>query len=388
MSTIYTGIDVGTYHVKVVIARAERDQPLQIIGIGMAASRGMRHGYILNARDAAQSIKDAVDKASGMAKVQVKSAYVGIGGVGIGELRSGADISLTASGGEVTERDLEHAVRESERRASSQLVNLKVLHAIPLSFKVDGNPVLGRVVGLKGAKLSVSTLLVTTLEQHLHDLIETIESLDIAVDDVMASPLAASLVTLTKPQKMAGVVLANIGAETLSIAVFENDTPISVKVFPIGSSDITHQIALTLQIPIPEAEQMKRGAITNSDAPRKKVEDAISMRLKDMFGLIDAHLKSLNKQRLLPAGIIITGGGSGITTARDIARATLRIPSQTGTLPPTALKTATADATWAVAYGLCKWGYTTEHRDHVGHFGSAIQAAVAQIVAFFRNLLP
>lgn len=388
MSTIYTGIDVGTYHVKVIIARADRDQPLHIIGIGMAASRGMRHGYILNARDAAQGIKDAVDKASGMAKVQVKSAYVGIGGVGIGELRSSADVSLTASGGEVTDRDVEHAIRESERRASSQLVNLKVLHAIPLSFKVDGSPVLGRVVGLKGAKLSVTTLLITTLEQHLHDLIETIESLDIAVDDIMVAPLAASLVTLTKPQKMAGVVLANIGAETLSIAVFENDTPISIKVFPTGSSDITHQLALTLQVPIPEAEQIKRGAITNSDAPRKKIDDAISLRLKDMFGLIDAHLKQLGKQRLLPAGIVITGGGSGITTARDIARATLRIPSQTGTLPPTALKTATADATWAVAYGLCKWGHTTEQRDRVANFGSAIQTAFSQVISFFRNLLP
>jgi cell division protein FtsA len=199
----------------------------------------------------------------------------------------------------------------------------------------------------------------------------------------MAAPLAASLVTLTKEQKMKGVVLANIGAETISIAIFENDVPISVKVFPVGSSDITSDIALSLKIPLQEAEQVKRGAITQTDVPRKKVDDAVAQRLKDMFNLIDAHLKSMHRQRLLPGGIVITGGGSGLATAKDIARATLRLPSQVGTT-----RLSAVDATWAVAFGLCRWGFTTDQRDAPGGLSDVLGRMWHTVVKGIRALLP
>ena len=161
-------------------------------------------------------------------------------------------------------------MRESEKRASQKLTNRTVIHTIPLEYRVDGTKVLGRPQGLQGTKLSVDTLLITMLSQHYDDLLEATETAGVEVEGVMAAPLAASLVTLSKAQKTAGVVLANIGSETLSIIVFDNDTPVSVKVFPVGSNDITNTIALSFQIPLPEAEQMKRGAVTGSGHPAEE----------------------------------------------------------------------------------------------------------------------
>src|SRR5262249_44029309 len=158
--------------------------------------------------------------------------------------------TLTSSSGLVTEQALERARRESEKQASTRLVNRTVIHTIPLEYKVDGNVVLGQPLGMQGTKLTVETLIITLLSQHYDDLIEAVEPAGIEVDGVMASPLAASLVTLTKAQKTAGVCLANIGAETLSVVIFDNDIPVSVKVFPIGASDVTNNIALTFQVPL------------------------------------------------------------------------------------------------------------------------------------------
>src|SRR5262249_45177536 len=155
-------------------------------------------------------------------------------------------------------------------------------------------------------------------------------------------------VTLTKAQKTAGVVLANIGAETFSIMVFDNDVPVSVKVFPHGSADITNTLALSFQIPLNEAEQMKRGAVTGSAIAPSKMNTIVTNRLKDMFTLVNAHLKAIGRQRLLPAGIVITGGGSGLASTQDVARMILKLPSQIaqiGYLP----RTSSVDATWAVA---------------------------------------
>lgn len=328
--TFYTGIDIGTYHVKVVIAAPpeRHDVPMQILGTGTAASKGLRHGYIVDVKEAAHSVREALERAASAARIKVTSARVGIGGVGLEDLRSTGDISLTPSGGVVSEGDLERALKDSEKRASTKLANKNVLHAIPLEYRIDGMPIFGSPLGLQGTKLSVDVLLITMLSKHYDDVIEAVEAAGVEVEGVMASPIAASFVTLTKAQKMAGVVLANIGSETLSIIIYDNDTPVSVKVFPIGGNVITESVALSFQMPLPEAEQLKRGAVSGTDIPERKLQTVMQNRMKDMFTLIAAHLKTIGKHRLLPAGIVITGGGSGIATSAEIAKSILKLPSQ------------------------------------------------------------
>lgn len=389
MQRIYTGIDIGTYHVKVVIATpgSNPELPLTIIGTGTSSSRGLRHGYIVDTKEATKSIREALARAQGAAKVRVRSARVALGGIGLDEIRSSGEVALTVSGGIVTEREVDRALRESEKKASAKLTNRTVIHTIPLEYRVDGTKVFGKPAGLQGTRLTVDTLLITMLSQHQDDLIEAVEAAHIEVDGVMASPLAASLVTLTKAQKTAGVVLANIGAETLSLVVFEDDTPISLKVFPTGSSEITESIALSFKIPLPEAESLKRGGVTGSDIPEKKMAVIIGAQLKEMYTLVNAHLKSIGRYRLLPAGIVVTGGGSGLISAAEIARAVLQLPSQVsqiGHLP----RSSGVDATWAVAYGLCRWAYAEDTSGRTHTFAEVIQGGWESLKQGLRSLLP
>ena len=259
---IITGIDVGTYQVKVVIVRVpqggKQEHALpQIIGTGYAESRGLRNGYIINETDVVRSVRSAVAQAEKASGVSVKKAYVAIGGIGIDEITSKGEVITSRADSEITQIDVDKAMQDSEERIMDHIPNRKILHAIPLSYRIDNELVLGKPTGMRGTKLEVETLFITTFEQHLNDLVTSIENTGIAVEDVMASPLAASFVMLTKAQKRAGCVLANIGAETVSIAVFENSTPISIKIFPIGSNDITNDIALGLKITLEEAEKIK-----------------------------------------------------------------------------------------------------------------------------------
>ncbi len=356
---IVTGIDVGTYQVKVVMVRpperGETSTLPQIIGTGYAESRGLRNGYIINETDVARSVRNAIaqaEKASGFA---VKSAYISMGGIGLDEIRATGEAIVSRADSEVTQVDIDKAVEDSEESIIGQIPNRKILHAVPLSYTIDGEKVLGRPHGMKGTKLAVETLFITTFEQHLNDLVGAIEGVGIRVEDVMASPLAGSLVMLSRAQKRAGCVLANIGAETVSIVVFENNTPVSIKVFPIGSNDITNDIALGLKIPLEDAEKIKRGGLQGMTYSKKRLDEIISARLTDIFELIDAHLKRIKRDGLLPAGVIITGGGSGIASVQDLARAALRLPSKIATLDPNQ-NGKVRDASWAVSYGLCIWG--------------------------------
>ncbi len=357
---IITGIDVGTYHVKVAIVRVprqkgERGLP-QIIGTGYAESRGLRNGYIMSESDVVRSIRSAVAQAEKAAGVSVKRAYIAIGSIGLDEIVSTGEVITSRADSEITHIDIEKAAQDSEDRIIDHIPNRKIIHAIPLRYRIDGELVLGKPQGMRGTKLEVDTLFVTTFEQHLNDLIGAVEHTGIYVEDVMASPLAASFVLLSKAQRRAGCILANIGAETVSTVVFEDMTPISLKVFPIGANDITNDIALGLRIPLEEAEKIKRGGMTATTFPKKKLEEIISARVNDIFELIGAHLKRIRKDGLLPAGVILTGGGSTTTGIQELARTALNLPARIATLEFGGKNTKVRDASWAVAYGLCMLG--------------------------------
>lgn len=385
---IITGIDVGTYQVKVAIARIpkgnnERLLP-EIIGTGFAESRGLKSGYIIQESDVARSIKSAIVQAEKSAGVIVKKAHIAIGSIGIEETYSRGEIIPARADSEITTADLEKVMQDSEDRISDHIPNRRILHSIPLRYMVDGAEVLGRPQGMRGTKLEVDSLFITTYEQHVNDMIGAIESIGIYVEDVIASPLAASFVMLSKTQKRAGCVLANVGAETTSMVVFEDNTPISLKIFPTGSNDITNDIALGLKVPLEEAEKIKRGGMTSATFSKKRLDEIIDNRLSSIFTLIDIQLKKIKRDGLLPAGVILTGGGSNTHSITDVAKNILALPARTATLE-IGKNTKVKDASWAVAYGLCMWGASdTQESSAIG----AVKQTKHSILSWLQQFLP
>lgn len=386
---VYTGIDIGSSHVKVVIATpAENpDLPMHVLGTGTAPSKGVRQGYILDVKEASRSLREALQRARTSTKVPIKSARVALGGVALEDIRSTGEVTLTPSGGIVTNREVERAISESEKRGAPKLLNRFIIHSIPIEYRVDGQKVFGKPHGLQGTKLAVDVLFITVLAKHHDDILETVEAAGVEVEGAMAAPLAASFVTLSKAQKIAGVILANIGADTLSTIIFDNDLPVAVKVFPTGSSDITNAIALAFRIPLTEAEQMKRGAVTGSSITPQRMNVVIAARLKQMFTEINVYLKSMGRQGLLPAGIVLTGGGSGLAPVVEVARTTLKLPAQVaqvGYLP----RSSGVDATWSTAYGLCRWAYMEDTTEGKYSFGEIARRAGESVRHAIRSLLP
>ena len=395
VSKIVTGIDVGTYHVKVVIAEAAEDprQPPRVLGTGYAESRGVKHGYITSVDEAARSIAAAVTQASRAAHTPVKRAYVALGGIGMDEAFARGEAVVERGDSEITERDVPRAIAASEKALPpSATLNRKIIHTIPLRFMVDGTRVMGEnPLGLKGMRIAVETLFITCAERHVRDLVEAVERAGVEVEDLVASPIAASFVALTKMQKRVGCMLVNIGSETLSILIFEDSKPISLKMFPVGGNDLTNDLALALKIPLEEAEALKNGAVLNSPTSKKKVDDFIAKRLGEIFKAIEAHLKRIGKSELLPAGALLTGGGALIQNAADVAKATLKLPARVAQLEGTGTnKTQLGDGIWAVAYGLTVWGFSNgEGIEHFeGDTFGDIKDWFKSIIRWFKKFLP
>lgn len=354
--TVVAGIDIGTASIRVIVGETFQENKLpRVLAQVKKESRGLRRGYIVNFEETLLSLKEAVREAERQAKTKIKSAILGIGGVTLEAKNFEGQVAVSRADLEITENEIQRAVESSEANFTGRQ-NRSIVHTIPVSFKLDGEIIPTQPVGMIGHKLEVKTLFIHCLTQHLNDLVRVAGSAGLLVEDVVASPLAASLSTLTVNQKMAGCVLVNIGSQTTSLVVFENDLPISLQILPLGANDVTNDIAIGLRIPPEEAEAIKLSGSETSTL-RKKLDEIIEARLSDIFELVEGHLKKIGRSGLLPAGAIIVGGGANIQNIEKLARSTLRLPARV--FDPGAishLKNQIRDAGWAVSYGLCLFG--------------------------------
>lgn len=391
--SIVTGIDAGTGTVKVIVAdgRERNNNGLpKILAAVSVEAHGLSHGYITDMPAAADGIRRAVAAAEAKAGVRIKKAFVSIGGMGLGGTAVSSTVMTSRADARITSMDLDKAVEQCETDLpAAAAVNRRIVYSIPIEHKIDGVPAMGDPTGMIGNKLETKCLIVTCLERHAADMVAAVNEAGIEVEDVMASPIVAGFAVLNRTQKTAGCVLCNIGAETTSVAVFENGLPVSTEVFPIGSADATNDIAIGLRLPLEEAEQIKIGAITGSSFPRKKLEDIVSARLSDIFELVDGHLRKLGRSGLLPAGIVIIGGGAAFNSTEAAAKTIMKLPARVGAvIGDNAGKSSAKDAVWSVAYGLCVWGLHTEEGPAIDPSMMFLKRSLRAIASWFKQFLP
>lgn len=321
----------------------------KVIGVGETMTMGVRHGYVVSFADVLNSVKTAVLIAEKSSGIKIKRAFVAIGGATLrGAISTGSAI-VSKADSEVTNLDIHKALEDCENNMA--LGNKKIIQSFPLSYKLDGKDVLGRLEGMHGNKLEVKAHFITCSKQHWEDLLEVIEEAGVEVIDFIPSPLAGSL-ALSKRQKMVGVALVDIGSETTSLAVFENELLISLHTFSIGASDITNDIALGLKISLEEAESVKLGT-SSLEFSQKKLNEIVEARLSDIFELIENHLKKIKRNELLPAGVVFIGGGANTTNLPELSKSFLKLTSKVGTTDMFGVaKTKLRDSQYFVSLGL------------------------------------
>ncbi len=350
---ISVGIDIGTSTTRVVVGEfLKGEKNPKVIGIGETETKGMRHGYITHSNETVASLKGALLMAEKTSGIKIRRAFVSIGSSTLRSEISNGSVVISKADGEVTNLDIEKVLEDCEKNLNLNLGNKKIIHSFPLSFKLDGKEILGRPEGMHGTKLEVKTVYITCSFQHWEDLLEVISEANVEPIGVIASSIAGSYIALSSKQKKVGSALVDIGSETVSLAVFENDTIISLQTFSIGSADITNDIALGLKIPLEKAEGFK---IANDaeEYSKKKLDEIVEARLTDIFEAIENHLKKIKRSELLPAGIVFIGGGSNTAGLEELSKSTLKLPSKIGLTEIFGnTKTKLRDQAWFVAIGL------------------------------------
>ena len=384
---IVCGLDVGTSSIRAVLAQYKKGEYTpSILATAHVASAGLRDGYIVDPGKVERGIRIALETLEKQSGQKIRHVGIAAGGAGLASHIVHGMVVVTRADMEVTHLDVSKVLKEA--RGTAQTPNEKIIHTIPLSFKLDGKEVLGDPVGLVGTKLEVRALVVSIHALHIERLIEAVGGLGVEISSIVASPLSASIVCLSEKQKVAGCALVNIGSETVTTGIFENGAMISLLSIPLGSLDITNDIALGLKVPIDEAEGIKIGTLISSH-PKKKLDEIVSARLTDIFELLNKHLKKIGRQALLPAGSILIGGGARLHEALTIAKEELKLPVETGAiLPEYEEYIRTKDPVWYVAIGVCLYERPGNMENYPRTEKSSSSLTASSFKSFIRQFLP
>ncbi len=342
-------IDIGSSAVRTVISQIIDDQKPRIVGVGVAPNAGMRRGVIIEIEETSKAIEKSVEMAELHSGVQVDSAFVSIGGEDLEFQKITGVVAVGRADGEVSLSDTERAIEAAQ--AINLPPNKEVIHIIPQKFKLDEQESVKDPVGMNGVRLEMSGVAILGLSANVKYLTKCLENNEIEIEEIIAVPIAAAQSALNKRQRELGSVLIEMGAGTTSLAVYEEQEIIDIKVIPIGMSHVTNDIAIGLRTSVDVAEKVKLkygsalpGEINKNDkinlaeleeseegvVSRRYVAEIIEARMEEIFNFVEKELKRIERSALLPAGAILSGGGAYVHGAVDLAKDILRLPAQIG----------------------------------------------------------
>src|SRR3989338_4390470 len=404
-----SGIDIGNSHVKVVIARLGKDnlRP-EILGTGSAVSEGLRRGMVVDMEETIDNIGAAVQQAEAMAGTQIKSAFVGVNGLHIKTQVSRGVIAVSLADNEISQNDIDRVIQAAS--VVSMPANREIVHVIPRNFIVDGTEYVKNPLGMKGVRLEADVMLIDGLSPYLRNIAKCVNENNIEVAGLVYAPLAASLSSLDRNQKEHGVINLDFGGGTSTLTVFEEADLIHSAVIPIGSEYITKDLAVALRTSLDIAERIKLEHCSTSNmedlrrkenidlsdiigeenfiVPKKQLVRVVDARIGELFDIVEMELKKVSKNGILPAGIVLSGGGSNLPGFAFLVKDRLRLPVKVA--EPFGFDGANnivGDPSFSVAVGLVLWGKEKETDGQKQKLSVRGNGLAPKITDWFKNFL-
>ena len=339
-------LDIGSTKTCALIAGLEDGGP-KFLGLGASESRGSRKGLIVNLDGAVGSIRRALEEAESAAGVPVELAVVGVAGSHIRGVNSRGGIVLAARPRDIEREDVRRAVDAA--RAVTLPEDREVLHVLPQEFRVDQQSGIRDPIGMVGLKLEVNVHIVTASAAATQNIVTAVNRAGVIVTDTALEPLAAAEAVLTQDEREMGCCVLDIGGGTTECAVFAGGVIRHSAAVPVGGDHFTNDLAVGLRTPIPEAERIKRNfgcvwrpllgqergieiASVGDRPPRtvspRMLHEILEPRAQELLMLVRDELQHAGLEALIPAGLVLAGGGARLSGLVDLAESIFGLPAR------------------------------------------------------------
>jgi len=378
-----------------------------ILGVGESPSEGLRKGVVVNLEKTISSIQAATVAAERMAGQRIESVVVSLGGTHLWSQNSTGVVAVAHPDHEIEEDDVQRVVEAS--RAISVASDRQVIHVIPRAYTVDGQDGVRDATGMTGHRLEVETNIITGAQTAIQNVIKCVHGAGFDVEDVVCVGLAGGEGVLTSQEMELGVCLVEIGAGTTNVVVYNDGSARHLAVLPVGGNHVTSDIAIGLRTTLDEAENLKLnyghalpdvidhaekvevrqvGGDRIQALPRRFLAEIIGPRMLEIFQMAREEVRKSGFDQLLPAGVIVAGGGSRLMGTMDAAQAVFNTSARLGQpLGLVGLADKAHGPSFAVAAGLVKWGARSRamysNTRQPATFGNTYQKTVRWLRDFF-----
>lgn len=366
-SNIIVGLDIGSHSFKMLVAQQrEEGNELEVLAFGEEPSSGVRKGAVVNPEEVAKRIFALKGRLENISKQKIQEVFVSVGGSHIFTVPSHGIVAVSRADGQISQEDVDRVLQAAQ--AFSLPSNKEVLEVFPQQFVVDGEEQVKEVVGMRGVRLEADVLAVCGFAPYLKNLTDAILAADLEIADVVATPLMCVPTVLTPQQKELGVAVIDLGAGTTGLSVYEEGELIHTAIFPVGSENITNDIAIGLRTEPHIAEQVKVEFGSCQGTKGKKMEKMeaadgttitfsqkmlthiIDARVKEIFQLVNKELRKISRQGMLPGGVVLVGGGAKMPKIVEAAKKDLKLTCKIGT--PMGIVSFHSDPAFLGAMGL------------------------------------
>ena len=321
---LIAGLDIGTTKICAVIGEVFPDR-VDIIGVGTAASSGMKKGVVVNIESTVKAILQALNEAEEMAECVIESVYVGIAGNHIKGFNSPGIIAINNQ--EIRQKHIEDVIEAARTVKISD--NQQIIHVLPQEYMVDDHTGIQNPLGMTGVRLVTNVHIVTADVTSLHNLMTSCNRSGLQVSDIVLESVASSRAVLKRDEMELGVALLDIGGGTTDLAIFCNGTIKHTWELALGGNNLTSDLSIGLRTPLQEAEQLKYlygGALSSmvkdnhiievptvGDRKPRKVSQRVMVeileaRMEEILELVNKNICSSGYRNRINAGLVLTGG--------------------------------------------------------------------------------
>ena len=345
MNGILFGLDVGTTKICAIVGEVSEGK-LQIIGLGIEPSKGMKKGMVVDVAEASVAIARAVEKAEQTSGYELEKALVSMAGEHLRSINSRGTADIRRSIGGVTANDVERALR------TAQFVNIpedrEIVHIVPRYYAIDDHQGIKNPIGMFGSQLELEAHIITASAPALRNLARCTQDVGIKTEEFVLNTLASAESVLEPTEKEMGVIVADIGGGTTDLALYTQGAVWHTDVIALGGWHFTNDIAIGLRVPFEVAEQVKMqyGNCRSADIDPhttfvvkpfsgehievglQDLAHVVESRAEELFDIVLKSIKRSGYTGLLPAGIVLTGGGAQLRNITDVAERVLGVSAR------------------------------------------------------------
>ena len=332
MDNLYTGIDLGSNSIKVVVCEKKNDK-FNVLASTSVKAHGIKEGQIADTKKAVSSVKEALKNIEEMlgfkitkvvAAVPPTNCYMDI-------VRGSSQVSDYNA---ITGNDISNAIMDALK--DLDLKDQELVTSIPISFTIDGKEEVKDPKKMRGSKLDTKVVISTLEKEPLYRILEVLKLSGLeTVDIAFTSTGDYYTVKSKKLDELVGAII-DIGEHKTNVAIYNRGIQIKNAVIPVGSKNVDKDISYIYKISLKESKKLKETfavavsknadntdvyKITTEDNENKEITQVdiskvVEARIKEILKLAKNEIKNLTNREI--RYIIITGGLSEMAGFQSI----------------------------------------------------------------------